>query len=164
MFKNISLELRFTAREARTVSASGPPIVPSFREGKKPMFFPLAAPLFPSANRRSSLPPKVGPAAGRRTKARPKRLNGLFYLLDLILNASMGQIRRMGGRKAHKILAKKYIKIKINFQALRRGRFPTRFRALLSRPSFNVIFPGAPMKRHRKTTQTISQNMKEMGL
>ena len=42
---------------------------------------------------------KVGPAAGRRTKARPKRLNGLFYLLDLILNASMGQIRRMGGRK-----------------------------------------------------------------
>jgi len=42
----------------------------------------------------------VGPAAGRRTNARPKRLNGLFYLLDLILNASMGQIRRLGGKKA----------------------------------------------------------------
>ena len=41
---------------------------------------------------------KVGPAAGRRTNARPKRLNGLFYLLDLILNASMGQIRRLGGK------------------------------------------------------------------
>jgi len=40
----------------------------------------------------------VGPAAGRRTNARPKRLNGLFYLLDLILNASTGQIRRMGGK------------------------------------------------------------------
>jgi len=42
---------------------------------------------------------KVGPAAGRRTKACPKRLNGLFCLFDLILNASMGQIRRLGGRK-----------------------------------------------------------------
>jgi len=42
----------------------------------------------------------VGPAAGRRINARPKRLNGLFYLLDLILNASTGQIRRMGGKKA----------------------------------------------------------------
>ena len=107
---------------------------------------------------------KVGPAAGRRTKARPKRLNGLFYLPGFILICSTGQIRRLGGRKAHKILAKKYIKIKIDFQVLRRGRFPTRFRALLSRPSPNVIFPGAPMKRHRKTTQNISQNMKEMGL
>jgi|GEM_PF-2328681 len=45
-------------------------------------------------------PTKGGAGCGRRTKARPKRLNGLFYLLDLILNASMGQIRRLGGRKA----------------------------------------------------------------
>ena len=37
---------------------------------------------------------------GRRTKDRPKRLNGLFYLLWFILSRSMGQIRRMGGRKA----------------------------------------------------------------
>ena len=64
------------------------------------MFFPPRGSPFSFRNRRSSLPPKVGPAAGRRTKDRPKRLNGLFYLLDLILNASMGQIRRMGGRKA----------------------------------------------------------------
>ena len=64
------------------------------------MFFPSRALPFPCATvgPRSHL--KVGPAAGRRTKARPKRLNGLFYLLDLILNASMGQIRRLGGRKA----------------------------------------------------------------
>ena len=40
----------------------------------------------------------MGPAAGRRTKARPKRLNGLFYLPELILNASTGQIRRLGGK------------------------------------------------------------------
>ena len=63
------------------------------------MFFSSRALPFPYATvgPRSHL--KVGPAAGRRTNARPKRLNGLFYLLDLILNASMGQIRRMGGRK-----------------------------------------------------------------
>ena len=64
------------------------------------MFFPPRGSPFSFRNRRSSLPPKVGPAAGRRTNARPKRLNGLFYLLDLILNASTGQIRRLGGRKA----------------------------------------------------------------
>ena len=39
---------------------------------------------------------KMGPAAGRRTKARPKRLSGLFYLPGIILGCSMGQIRRMG--------------------------------------------------------------------
>ena len=63
------------------------------------MFFPSRALPFPCATvgPRSHL--KVGPAAGRRTNARPKRLNGLFYLLDLIFNASMGQIRRLGGRK-----------------------------------------------------------------
>ena len=99
MFKNVLLELRFTAREARIVSAPAALLCPHFTRGKNPCFFPLAAPLFPSANRRSSLPPLVGPAAGRRTNARPKRLSGLFYLLDLILNASTGQIRRMGGRK-----------------------------------------------------------------
>ena len=38
---------------------------------------------------------KVGPAAGRRTKARPKRLNGLFYLPELIFNASTGEVWRM---------------------------------------------------------------------
>ena len=43
---------------------------------------------------------KVGPAAGRRTNARPKRLSGLFYLSGFILICSTGQIRRMGGRKA----------------------------------------------------------------
>jgi len=99
LFKNVFLKLRFTVRKARTVSASGPPIVPSFREGEKPMFFPPRGSPFSLRNRRSSLPPKVGPAAGRRTNARPKRLSGLLYLLDLILNASTGQIRRMGGRK-----------------------------------------------------------------
>ena len=99
-FKNILWELRFTAREARTASASDTLDVPSFHEGEKPMFFPPRGSPFSLRNRRSSLPPKVGPAAGRRTNARPKRLNGLFYLLDLILNASMGQIRRLGGRKA----------------------------------------------------------------
>jgi len=42
---------------------------------------------------------KVGPTAGRRTNARPKRLNGLFYLPGFIFGRSMGQIRRLGGRK-----------------------------------------------------------------
>jgi len=42
---------------------------------------------------------QVGPAASRRTKARPKRLNGLFYWPRFILGRSTGQIRRMGGRK-----------------------------------------------------------------
>ena len=62
------------------------------------MFFPSRALPFPFATvgPRSHL--KVGPAAGRRTNARPKRLNGLFCLLDLIFNASMGQIRRLGGK------------------------------------------------------------------
>ena len=36
-FKNVLLKLRFTARKARIVSASGPPIVPSIHEGEKPM-------------------------------------------------------------------------------------------------------------------------------
>ena len=72
---------------------------PQFTRGKNQCFFPLMAPLFPSATvgPRSHL--KVGPAAGRRTKARPKRLNGLFYLPGFILGCSTGQIRRMGGRK-----------------------------------------------------------------
>jgi len=42
---------------------------------------------------------KVGPAAGRRTNTRHKRLNGLFYLPGFILGCSMGQIRRLGGKK-----------------------------------------------------------------
>ena len=63
------------------------------------MFFPPRGSPFSFRNRRSSLPPKVGPAAGRRTKARPKRLNGLFYLPGFIFGRSMGQIRRLGGRK-----------------------------------------------------------------
>ena len=72
---------------------------PQFTRGKNPCFFPLVAPLFSSATvgPRSHL--KVGPAAGRRTNARPKRLNGLFYFPGFILSRSMGQIRRMGGRK-----------------------------------------------------------------
>ena len=74
-------------------------LCPHFTRGKNPCFFPLAAPLFPSATvgPRSHL--KMGPAAGRRTNARPKRLNGLFYLPWFILICSTGQIRRMGGRK-----------------------------------------------------------------
>ena len=73
---------------------------PQFTRGKNQCFFPLMAPLFPSATvgPRSHL--KMGPAAGRRTNTRPKRLNGLFYLPGFILGCSMGQIRRMGGRKA----------------------------------------------------------------
>ena len=63
LFKNIFLKLRFTARKARTVSASGPPIVPSIHEGEKPMFFPPRGSPFSLHNRRSSLPPLVGPAA-----------------------------------------------------------------------------------------------------
>ena len=64
------------------------------------MFFPSCALPFPYATvgPRSRL--KAGPAAGRRTNARPKRLNGLFYLLGFISGRSTGQIRRMGGRKA----------------------------------------------------------------
>ena len=77
-FFNVLLELRFTARKARIVSAPAALLCPESTRGKNPCFFPLVAPLFPSANRRSSLPPLVGPAAVRRTKARPKRLNGLF--------------------------------------------------------------------------------------
>ena len=45
--KNILLEIRFTDRKARIVSASGPPIVPSIHEGEKPMFFPSRALPFP---------------------------------------------------------------------------------------------------------------------
>ena len=45
---------------------------------------------------------KMGPAAGRRTKARPKRLNGLFYLLDLILYASTGQVGAWADEKHDK--------------------------------------------------------------
>ena len=100
LFKNVLLELRFTARKARTVSASGRTHLPSIHEGEKPMFFPPRGSPFSFRNRRSSLPPLVGPAAGRRTNARPKRLNGLFYLLGFISGRSMGQIRRLGGRKA----------------------------------------------------------------
>ena len=117
LFKNVFLKLRFTARKARIClrtfywssarllgkrgSRVRPTqcLCPESTRGKNPCFFPLAAPLFPSANRRSSLPPKVGPAAGRRTNARPKRLNGLFYLPGIILGCSTGQIRRLGGRK-----------------------------------------------------------------
>ena len=100
LFKNILLELRSTARKARIVSAPAALICPKIKRGKDPWSFsPLGSP-FSLRNRRSSLPPLVGPAAVRRTKARPKRLNGLFYLPDLILGRSTGQIRRMGGRKA----------------------------------------------------------------
>ena len=64
------------------------------------MFFPPRGSPFSLRNRRSSLPPLVGPAAGRRTNTRPKRLSGLFYLPGFILGCSTGQIRRLGGRKA----------------------------------------------------------------
>ena len=75
-------------------------ICPESTRGKNQWLFPPRGSPFSLRNRRSSLPPLVGPAAGRRTKARPKRLNGLFYLPGIILGCSTGQIRRLGGRKA----------------------------------------------------------------
>ena len=55
-FKNILWELRFTAREARTASASDTLDVPSFHEGEKPMVVsPSRLPFFltrPSDERR----------------------------------------------------------------------------------------------------------------
>ena len=64
------------------------------------MFFPPRGSPFSLTQPSVLAPTKGGAGSGRRTKARPKRLSGLFYLLDLILNASMGQIRRLGGKKA----------------------------------------------------------------
>jgi len=93
------LETPIHRSESADCERSGRTHLPSIHEGEKPMFFPPRGSPFSFRNRRSSLPPLVGPAAGRRTKARPKRLNGLFYLPGFILGCSMGQIRRMGGRK-----------------------------------------------------------------
>ena len=73
---------------------------PQFTRGKNQWLFPPRGSPFSLRNRRSSLPPLVGPAAGRRTNTRPKRLSGLFYLPGFILGCSTGQIRRLGGRKA----------------------------------------------------------------
>ena len=75
---------------------------PQFTRGKNQWLFPPRGSPFSLRCRRSSLPPLVGPAAGRRTKARPKRLRWPDYLLDLILYASTRPSRGMGGRKTQK--------------------------------------------------------------
>jgi len=73
---------RPAAQKARIASAPGALICPENKREKDPWSFsPLESPF--------SL-----------THPRPKRLNGLFYLPGFILGRSMGQIRRMGGRKA----------------------------------------------------------------
>ena len=117
MFKNVFLKLQFTVRKARIClrtfywsSASplgkrGPRvrpaalICPESTRGKNPCFFPLAAPLFPSATvgPRSHL--KMGPAAGRRTKARPKRLNGLFLFAQVYFGPLDGPDSAHGRQK-----------------------------------------------------------------
>ena len=93
---------------ARLLGKRGPRVrpthlmCPQFTRGKNQWLFPPRGSPFSLRSRRSSLPPLVGPAAGRRTKARPKRLRWPDYLLDLILYASTRPSRGMGGRKTQK--------------------------------------------------------------
>ncbi len=93
--------------------------------------FPLVAPLFPSASRRSSLPPKVGPAAGRRTKARPKRLNGLFLFARVYFGLLDGPDSALGRQKD-----------------ATKTHIPSNTRVLL------IVVPS-PMRRIRPNAQTL---------
>ena len=74
-------------------------LCPHFTRGKNPCFFPLVAPLFPSAT--------VGPRSHLwwdrlRADGQMPALSAsmaCFYLPGFILGRSTGQIRRLGGRK-----------------------------------------------------------------
>ena len=92
-----SLELTWACR--RPLCPERPNLVRHCASGKNPCFSPSRLPFF--------LAQTVGPrshqrwgrlrAAGQRPALSASM--ACFYLLDLIFNASMGQIRRLGGRK-----------------------------------------------------------------
>ena len=71
LFKNVLLELRTTARKARTASASDTLDVPSFHEGKKPMVVsPSRLPFF-LAQPSVLAPTKGGAGCGPPDKSPP---------------------------------------------------------------------------------------------